>query len=194
MASGNTGVTSAGGGFVTVRDSKSTLNTDPLRNFRFHVDIGRYGSGKLGFMSVSGLSVNTEVIPYRQGGHNTTTQKMPGQSDFSPITLSQGLAVGDTDFISWVKEIFTVQQGSTQGSPNADFRTTVDIMVLQHPYTGTAQIPVSAAFRVYNAWPSALAFSDLDAGANAIVIQQMTLAHEGWDVKVATDRKTGVSF
>jgi hypothetical protein len=38
---------------------------------------------------------------------------------------------------------------------------------------------------VYNAWPTSIAFSDLDAGANAIVVQQMTLAHEGWEFKVA---------
>lgn len=45
-------------------------------------------------MAVSGLSITTEVIPYREGGMNTTTQKMPGQSDFSPLTLSRGLAAG----------------------------------------------------------------------------------------------------
>jgi phage tail-like protein len=49
----------------------------------------------MGFMSASGLNITTEVIPYREGGMNTTTQKMPGQSDFAPITLSKGLIVGE---------------------------------------------------------------------------------------------------
>jgi phage tail-like protein len=171
---------------VTVSPSMAHLKTDPLRNFRFHVIINKPGiRGTLGFMSVSGLSITTEVIPYRQGGHNTTTQKMPGQSDFAPITLAKGLAVGDNDFIAWMKELFAVVQGTGTGAPGQNFRHTMDVLVLDHPVTNTLTIPVKAAFKVYNAWITALAFSDLDAGANAIIVQQMTFAHEGFDFAVA---------
>jgi len=40
---------------------------------------------------------------------------------------------------------------------------------------------------VYNAWPTALAYSDLDAGANQLLIEQMTLAHEGFDFGLANN-------
>lgn len=173
---------------VTQKASIAHLATDPLRNFKFQVIInfdGRIkGISQLGFMSLSGLNVTTEVIPYRQGGHNTTTQKMPGQSDFAPITMSKGLAVGDSHMMQWMKQLFTVMQGTGTSAPGQDFRCTVDIKVLDHPVT-QANVPVKAWFRVYNAWPTAIAFSDLDAGANAIVIQQMTLAHEGFDFRIA---------
>jgi len=163
------------------------LKTDPLRNFKFLVSIHHPqtpGFATMGFMSVSGLNVTTEVIPYREGGMNTTTQKMPGQSDFAPITMSKGLAVGDRAMLNWMRELFTVVQGTGTGAAGTDFRSLMDIKVLAHPVT-KGKVPVKAAFRVYNAWPTSVAYSDLDAGANAIIIQQMTLAHEGFEFKVA---------
>jgi phage tail-like protein len=171
---------------VTVKQSIAHLASDPLRNFRFVVDINnKHFSTQMGFMSVSGLNITTEVIPYREGGMNTTTQKMPGQSDFAPITLSKGLAVGDKQMMDWMRKLFTVMMGTGTGAPGEEFRCTMDIKVLDHPVTDRLALPVKACFRVYNAWPTAVAFSDLDAGANAIIVQQMTLAHEGFDVKVA---------
>lgn len=164
------------------------LATDPLRNFKFQVNIAHpsfpNGFVKMGFMSVSGLNITTEVIPYREGGMNTTTQKMPGQSDFAPLTLSKGLACGDAMMMNWMRQLFTVQQGTGTGRSGQDFRATVTINVLDHPVT-LGPAPVKAQFKVYNAWPTAVAFSDLDAGANAIVVQQMTLAHEGFEMDVA---------
>ena len=165
------------------------IATDPLRNFKFNVDINHpnpaLGGVKMGFMSVSGLNITTEVIPYREGGMNTTTQKMPGQSDFAPITLSKGVIVGDARMLDWMRQLFTVQQGTGINTAGMDFRANLLINVLDHPVT-KGPVPVKAAFKVYNAWPTAIAFSDLDAGANAIMVQQMTLAHEGFEYKLAT--------
>jgi phage tail-like protein len=138
----------------------------------------------MGFMSVSGLNINTEVIPYREGGMNTTTQKMPGQSDFAAITLSKGVIVGNEKMLLWMRQLFTVQQGTGINTAGMDFRANIQIKVLDHPVT-KGNVPVKAVFKVYNAWPTAIAFSDLDAGANAILVQQMTLAHEGFDYKLA---------
>lgn len=182
---------------ATASPSIAHLATDPLRNFKFNVNImhpNLSGFASLGFMTVSGLNITTEVIPYREGGMNTTTQKMPGQSDFAPITLSQGMAVGKGPLWQWTKQLFTVQQGTGTGSPGKDFRATIDVMVLDHPVT-TSRVPVKAIWRIYNAWPTAIAFSDLDAGANAIMMQQVTFAHEGFDFKLASSvGLTGVSF
>ncbi|MGW0060359.1 phage tail protein [Streptosporangium sandarakinum] len=172
-------------------------NTDPLRSFRFQVLFGDtkhgFGTGKnaMGFMNVSGLSMTTEVIPYREGGMNTTTRKMPGQSDYSPISMSRGLTVGNPAMVNWMKEIFDVLQGNTTGS-DTDFRMNVDIFLLAHPWPGPDPIPL-ARWRLHNAWPTSLAFSDLDAGANSISISQMTLAHEGWEFDLSSDSSSAVS-
>lgn len=181
------------------------IQTDALRNFKFQVSFqpvsgfnpnagsGANGGGnrtlfaQAGFMAVSGLNITTEVIPYREGGMNTTTQKMPGQSDFAPITLSNGLILANNqaaDMWDWTTMLFDVEQGYGAFDGNGDFRTDVVVKVLAHPVTKGAA-PVKAQFKIYNAWPTSVAFTDLDAGANAIIVQQMTLAHEGFDFKVA---------
>jgi phage tail-like protein len=182
---------------ITAKPSIAHLNSDPLRNFKFNVAIQHptlSGFVNMGFMTVSGLNITTEVIPYREGGMNTTTQKMPGQSDFAPITLSQGVIIGDGPMWQWTRELFTVMQGTGTGAPGQDFRANIDIMVLDSPVT-TSQVPVKAVYRVYNAWPTSMAFSDLDAGANAVLMQQISFAHEGFDFKLATSPGlSGVAF
>lgn len=175
---------------ATSTPSVARILTDPLRNFKFQVNIAHpafpTGFLKMGFMSVSGLNITTEVIPYREGGMNTTTQKMPGQSDFAPVTLSKGLMVGDVSMLNWTRQLFTVNQGTgTRSAGTTDFRATITVNVLDHPVT-SGNAPVKAQFKIYNAWPTAIAFSDFDAGANAIVVQQMTLAHEGFESAIAS--------
>ncbi|MFV0135492.1 phage tail protein [Streptomyces sp. HMX87] len=177
---------------TTQKPSLAQLQTDPLRNFKFQVQIhlanstldSSKRSNQLGFMSVSGLSITTDVVVYRQGGMNTTTQKMPGQSDFAPITLSRGLICGDSDIYAWLKQLFMVMQGTGGNDGSKNFRATMDIFLLDHPVT-TKTVYYKAGWRVYNCWPTSIAFGDLDAGANGIELQQITLAHEGWDFKIA---------
>ncbi|GHB52457.1 hypothetical protein GCM10010331_45080 [Streptomyces xanthochromogenes] len=184
---------------VSQKSSLASISTDPLRSFKFHVQIHGPQSlqnayPKLGFMAVSGLSMTTDVIAYRTGGLNTTTQKLPGQSDFSPITFSKGLCPGDQQLLDWMYQLFNVMQGVGQTyDTNTDFRATIDIMLIDHPVTkGTAN--VMAVWRVYNAWPTAIAFGDLDAGQNMYAVHQMTFAHEGFDFKVAPNAKTSVTL
>lgn len=173
------------------KSSIAHLKTDPLRNFKFFVNIAHYaGMIRMGFMSVAGLNMTTEVIPYRQGGMNTTTQKLPGQTDFAPITLSTGLIVGEPYIIKWMRELFAVVQGTGTAVAGNDFRQDFEIQVLDHPVT-YGPVAVKSRFKVYNAWPTSVAWSDLDAGANAIIVQQMVLAHEGFRMELA--RNIGAS-
>lgn len=192
----------------------ATLLTDPVRNFKFLVTFslnldgvgastpGLDGNnpnnkfGHMGFVSLSGLSVSTESIAYREGGYNTNLHQMPGQSSFTPITLSRGVLLGTDSNVKWMKRLFSVTQPSGQGNGvGGAFRTTLDIQVLSHPnpaaFEGsdvtTANIVpesqhTSMRFRVYNAWISSLAYSPLDAGSNALMVEEMTLVHEGFDV------------
>jgi phage tail-like protein len=173
--------------------SQANYKTDPLRAFKFHVIINSplvtasnpNSNVALGFMSVSGLGVQTDIISYRQGGYNTTTQKMPGQSDFGPIVLQKGVILGDANLIDWLTTTFTVQQGTGTWDNSQDFRANVDILVLEHPVT-TPTAAVKAAFRVYNAWPTQVSFNDFDAANNMFMVTQLTLAHEGWMVNFAS--------
>ena len=188
------------------------LNSDPLRNFRFQVTITTPQASsvpttisRMGFMAVSGLSVNNEVIPYREGGNNTTTRKMPGQSDFGPLTLTRGFMSvpvngsqgGTNEIYQWFKMIFAFNVGGGTGGPGAQFRAGLTIDVLEHPITQTNYAAgidnppaIKARFAVYNAWPMGYSFSDLEAGGNAVFIENLTLAHEGWAILTSTQDPT----
>ena len=185
---------------------RGNLASDPTRNFRFLVSFQPYSGDNqikninFGFTSVSGLSMAIEAIPYREGGSNTTLHQIPGQATFSPITLTRGIHLGNSQGWRWVKRLFAAigPGGPGQGAPYPayNFRSSVTIHVLQHPlvmgndetneYTTYQQFsrndPVAMSFRAYNAWPSSLAYSDLNAGDNAIAVEQMTLVHEGLDM------------
>ena len=183
------------------------LVTDPLRSFKFNVAIPITASNqplgteaRFGFMSVSGLGISIEPLTYREGGDNLTTRKMPGQADFNPITLSRGLFATDFDNWSWMGNLFSAMYGGSNplvGSvPQTDFRTVVYINVLDHPnnttqaavnpygvtYPNQAGI-VKLSFKLYSAWITTLAYSDMDAGGNAVGVEQMTLNYEGFDMR-----------
>ena len=191
-----------------IKNTLSTLLTDPVRNFKFLVTITpndtsdkSWGEkfGTLGFVSLSGLSVTTEPIAYREGGYNTNVHQIPGQSAFSPITLSKGVMLGDDVHAKWMKRLFSVLSPGASAGIGANFRCTLDIQVLSHPnpaaYKGTgvqgttgigADQHTSMRFRVYNAWITSLSYSGLDAGGNTLMVEEMTLVHEGFDVNFGT--------
>ena len=201
----------------TIINNRSTLETDPIRNFRFLVTFkplsgGLPGGGDwlkntkvtVGFTSVSGLSVNTDSIPYREGGYNTTVHQIPGQTTFSPLTLQRGVVLGTPQHWDWMRNLFaTVQNGSTS-TRGENFRVDVEIEVLTHPIAGSGganeelttsnyKDHVSARFQVYNAWPTSVAYSDLNAADNALFVEQLTLVHEGVDMQWGTDLTTAGS-
>lgn len=157
-------------------------SADPLRNFKFRFNIHKPsvpGIVQLGFMSVSGLAANTAPISYREGGNNTTVRKMPGQTEFPAINCQRGKAVGTNQLWQWFTEIFAVEQG--RGPAGIYFRCTITIDILDHPVS-VGNVPIKAGFKLFNAWPSAIQFSDLDAGGNALLMESMTIEHEGFVV------------
>ena len=190
----------------TIINNRSELATDPIRNFRFLVTFkplqkgigddwlsnsGPIKSASVGFTSVSGLSVTTDSIPYREGGYNTTVHQIPGQTTFAPITLQRGVVLGTDQHWKWMRKLFSTVQGANSATnlSTNNFRADVEIAVLSHPISGEGDAldHVAMRFNVYNAWITSLAYSDLNAGDNALFVEQLTLVHEGFDVNWATN-------
>lgn len=194
----------------TIINNRSNLTTDPLRNFRFLVTFQPHVTDRgtpdwlqdsvtLGFVSASGLSVSTESIPYREGGYNTTVHQIPGQTTFAPLTLQRGVLLGTSQNWDWMRKLFAVVQNGASNVRGESFRSDIEIEVLSHPIPGSAGDDdinsaegdhVAMRFKVYNAWPTSVAYSDLNAGDNALFVEQLTLVHEGFDVQWATDFDT----
>ena len=128
---------------ATVFNNRSTIATDPLRNFRFlvtfspqTVKIGTNNAGDVnaatngttgmsaitfGFTSVSGLATTTESIPYREGGYNTTVHQIPGQTSFAPLSLQRGVILGSRQSWDWMRDMFRTVQGSDTRSVADNF-------------------------------------------------------------------------
>lgn len=191
----------------------STLATDPVRNFKFLVTFSpntqdsTWASANkawatMGFVSASGLSISTEAIAYREGGYNTNFHQIPGQTSFTPISFSKGVMLAQDANPMWMKRLFSVLSGDATTGIGADFRCTIDIAVLSHPNPqGTTNAGgavagkpqdqhVSMRFKVYNAWITNLSYSNLDAGANTLMVEEIQVVHEGFDVSYAQDYTT----
>ena len=139
----------------------------------------------------SHLFISHDFVP----SHNT--RKMPGQSDFSPLSLSRGMMAAPVSasgssiqMYQWLTQIFSVTTGPSYVNPGVtDFRVGVTLDVLAFPTAGpTATVgfenppPIKARFQFYNCFPMGLSYSDFEAGGNAVEIESMTIAHEGWSL------------
>ena len=165
------------------QDKTAGLDSDPIRNFKFLVDFGTHnGIGlDLGFNSVEGFNMTTSSIPYRQGGYNTVAQQIPGQSEFSPISFSRGVLLGTDQNWQRMKELFNVNLGQANPRASKNFRSNVKVFVLEHPTPQSYQT-AAMIFTLYNAWPTSISYSPMNAGDNGLLVEQMTMVHEGFSV------------
>ena len=173
----------------------SAERSDPVRNFKFHVQATGFGGpvfGRMGFMSVEGLSMTTDMVAYREGGFNTTPHKLPGQTDFSPLTLSSGVFFDKPEMWRLAKKMFSFQHGNgALGFSNGQidqYRYTLEVRVMGHPVTKGAEANPQAfnsgavlGFKFYNCWTGSVGFSGLNAQDNSIMIHQMQVHHEGFE-------------
>lgn len=195
----------------------STLATDPLRSFRFYAEFTKTGSDDVfdkriltssstkptttgvsdgfigGFSQISGLSINTQSIPYREGGYNTTVHQVPGMTTFTPLTFQRGVLHGNDQAITWMRGLFGAASGEglqmRTANANRNFRCDIKIYVMDHPNANATDSSTAAAsgiprmgFKVHNAWITTLNYTDLNAADGAILYESMTLVHEGLSV------------
>lgn len=187
--------------------------TDPVRNFKFQVQIQPQGAAlinqvgqsiaNLGFAVASGISVTNEVIQYREGGMNTHPHKMVGQSDYAPVTFSKGVFASEAALWNWQSFLHSWSQGGVSGgstSVDSDYRADVVVSVFDHPVssgpystpgvTTSAPTPAGNAklrYKLHNCWPASWSLTDLNAGDSSILIQQLVLNHEGFSMFWAPD-------
>ncbi len=127
-----------------------------------------WGGTNVGFMEVSGLAIELDVVPYREGSspENTITI-MPGQKQYSPIVLKRGIFKSDNEFYVWIN---TARFNTVE-------RRDVTISLLNENHE-----PV-VVWKVKNAFPSKLEYSPLQAHGSEVAIESLTLVHEGLSVE-----------
>ncbi|MFQ5881381.1 MAG: phage tail protein [Candidatus Methylomirabilales bacterium] len=134
---------------------------DPLRNFRFLVEIEGIIEG--GFSEASGFSSESDVIEYREDKDPTHVRKLSGLTKAGDITLKWGLT-NDTTLFDWRQDIV---DGKIK-----DSRKTVYIRVQDDE--GIEQ----ARWQCLRAWPSKLEVPTFDAKGTDVAINALTITCE----------------
>ena len=143
---------------------------DPYKNFKFRVKWdGRYVAG---VSKVSMLKRTTEVVSHRDGGDLSTPRHAPGSTKFEPITLERGVTL-DHSFEEWANRVYSTNSKGTvsldgyKRNLTIEVRNVSGIVVLQYEVT--------------RAWVSEyVALPDLDANANAVMLEHVVVQNEGW--------------
>jgi len=137
---------------------------DPFLAFCFKVTIKDANISKATgfFKSVGGLSIETEVIDYREGGVNDTTHKLLGATKWKNLTFKRGF--GGFELATW-------REGWL--NPVGKKRSTGTIEQLD---TKGATV---AAWTFVGGMPVKWEVSELDASKSEISIETLEIAHHG---------------
>lgn len=146
---------------------------DPYKNFKFRVKWdGQYVAG---VSKVSALKRTTEVVKHREGGDPSSSRKSPGRTEYEAITLERGVT-HDKEFEQWANKVWNFGAGLGVEVSLSDFRKDLIVEI----YNEAGQLAIS--YKVYRCWVSEFqSIHDLDANANAVLIQTLKLEHEGWE-------------
>lgn len=150
---------------------------DPYRNFRFRIVIDNVEVA--GMSKCSALKQTTKMVEWREGGDARTTHKLPGKTEYDAITLTAGVTL-DRTFEDWANLV-----NNYKDDPKfflKKFRKDITLRVFNEAGN------LALAYNVFNCWVSEYqALPELDASANAVMIQTIKLENEGWE------RDTGVT-
>jgi phage tail-like protein len=159
---------------------------DPYKNFKFRLKWdGKYVA------AVSKMSAPkriTEVVKHRDGGDPSTSRKSPGRTEYEPLTLERGVTQ-DPEFENWANKVWALGAGLGAEVSLKDFRKDIIIEV----YNEAGQLAI--AYKVFRCWVSEFqAEADLDANANAVLIQSIKLENEGWERDVDVNEPSEPTF
>lgn len=153
--------------------SVNPQRVDPYRNFKFRLMWdGRFIAG---VSKVGALKRTTEVVKHREGGDPSTSRKSPGRTEYDAIMLERGVT-HDLEFQEWANKVWQINAALGQESSLKDFRKELTLQVLNE----AGQVAIS--YYIHRCWVSEFqAVADLDANANAVLIEHIKIENEGWE-------------
>lgn len=132
---------------------------DPYRSFRFQVEFDQVQHG--GFSRVKGISRETKVETYREGGVNDHEHKLASLTSYGNITLEHGL--GDDFLWRWHQDVV---DGRVQ-------RKTLTVVLLDEAGNEKWRWLIERAF------PVKWAGSDLEGASSQVFVESVEFAHHG---------------
>ena len=137
---------------------------DALGAYNFQVEVD--GVTIAQFKEASGLSTEIKVIEHEEvmPGGKPVVKKIPGPMKWGDITLKRG----KTEDSGWWEWINAVHNGNI-----SDARRNGSIVIYDYA------LGEKARYNFINAWPSKVNVSGLKAGGSEVIVEEVTLVHEG---------------
>jgi phage tail-like protein len=162
--------------------SVNTYRFDPYKNFRFLIYLEQSATPVAGVSKISGLKQSSDVIEYKEGG-NAIIRKGLGRTKYDPITLERGVT-HDQDFEQWASAAQVLDKGAPSQSLK-NLRKEIHIELLNEEGQPVHRYVVHACWvSEYQAW------SDLDGGSNAVLLEHVKLEHEGFEHDLSLSEPT----
>jgi phage tail-like protein len=115
-----------------------------------------------GFSEVTGLSAETEIEEFREGGVNDHVHKFPRLTRYPNLTLKRGLT-DSRELWKWHQQVV---QGKVQ-------RKTIYVILLDREGN------VKWRWSLLQAFPAKWVGPDLKADGSAVALESMEIAHHG---------------
>lgn len=137
---------------------------DPLRKFRFRLEIDSIEQGAFSEVTIGDLA--SDPIEYREGDEIPTVRKLSGLTKYANVTLKWGVT-DSVELAEWHQQIVG---GATLLE---EIRKTVVIRIQDEAGDD------KAAFEVTRAWPCKYDPTDLNGTGNEVAIDTLELCNEG---------------
>ena len=148
----------------------AVLREHPYGRFNFLVDLGTGTTEGPdgGFQACSPIGMEIAVVEYRNGNDRTNApRKLPGLTKVPDVTLKRGI-IGSLALFEWTK---AVRDGTVD-------RRTVTIQLIAEDRSGAV-----LTWRLLRAFPVKFETGDLNAQANEVAIESLTLSAEGLELE-----------
>jgi phage tail-like protein len=142
-----------------------------IRTARYALRVTWDGEAIAGVRRVRGLGQLTELTTVRDGGDAGVSRSIVGATTFEPVTLTRALS-RDTAFERWAQAV----RHGTGPAPRKDVR------IEMHD---TAR-RITFAWVLKRALPIKFEAPDLNAAANDVAVEELTLAYDGLELEDPT--------
>jgi phage tail-like protein len=143
----------------------AVLREHPYGRFNFLVDLGTGNTEGPdgGFQACSPIGMEIAVVEYRNGNdRENAPRKLPGLAKVPDVTLKRGI-IGSLTLYEWIRAL---RDGTLD-------RRTVTIQLINEDHSGAV-----LTWRLLRAFPVKLVTADLDAQANEVAVEELTIASE----------------
>jgi phage tail-like protein len=151
------------------------LRNDPYAGFNFLVEIEGLLVG--GFNEVTGLSVETEVEQYQEGGNNDFVHQLAGRTKYPNLVLKRGL----TD----IEALWSWHQKTAKGTIDRKNGTIYLLDKMRLP---------AMWWNFTDAYPIKWSGPDFRAEQNTVAVETVELVHRGIEKPLASSMLSAARF